>query len=107
MRSQICCAEQLLLFNQNVFEISSVGRSTYTYEIVNCVNVYGRDVTLDFQTNLVEFIYARISVVHFGGKQERCAFTMSFCALIYRVSQKNRNPHKLCKHYIFIWVANK
>ena len=38
---QICCAEQLLMFNQNVFEISSVGRSTgtYTYKSVNCVNV--------------------------------------------------------------------
>ena len=46
------------MFNQNVFEISSVGRSTstYTYKSVNCVNVYGRDVTLDLQTNLVEFI---------------------------------------------------
>ena len=26
------------------------------------MNVYGRDVTLDFQTNLVELIYARINV---------------------------------------------
>ena len=74
----------MLIFNQKVFEISSVGRSTYTYKSVNCVTVYDRDVTLDFQTNLVEFIYAGISVcVHFGGKQERCAFTMSLCALIY------------------------
>ena len=43
-RSQICCAEQLLMFNQNIFEISSVGRSTYTFKYVNCVNVYSRDV---------------------------------------------------------------
>ena len=43
-RSQICYAEQLLMFNQNVFEISSVGRSTYTCKSVNCVSVYGRDV---------------------------------------------------------------
>ena len=42
------------MFNQNVFEISSVGRSTYTYKNVNRVNVYSKDVTLDFQTNLVE-----------------------------------------------------
>ena len=53
------------MFNQNVFEISSVGRSTCTYKSVNCVNVYGRDVTLDLQRNLVEFIYARISVCAF------------------------------------------
>ena len=59
------CAEQLLMFNQNVFEILSVGRSTYTYKSVNRVNVNGRDVTLNFQTNLVEFIYARISVCAF------------------------------------------
>ena len=30
-----------------VFGTSSVGRSTYTYKTVNCVNVYGRDATLD------------------------------------------------------------
>ena len=53
------------MFNQNVFEISSVGRSTYTYKSVNRVNVYGRDVSLDFQTNLAEFIHARISVCAF------------------------------------------
>ena len=53
------------MFNQNVFEISSVGTSTYTYKSVNCVNFYDRDVTLDLQTNLVEFIYARISVCAF------------------------------------------
>ena len=53
------------MFNENGFEISSVGRSTYTYKSVNPVNVYGRDVTLDFQTNLAEFIYARISVCAF------------------------------------------
>ena len=53
------------MFNQNVFEISSAGRSTYTYKRVNRVNVYGRDVTLDFQTNLADFIYARISVCAF------------------------------------------
>ena len=29
------------------------------------VNGYGRDVTLDFRTNLAEFIYARISVCAF------------------------------------------
>ena len=46
------------MFNQNVFEISSVRRSTHTYKSVNCVNVYGRDETL-------EFIYARISVCAF------------------------------------------
>ena len=61
----MCCAEQLLMYNHNVFEISSVGRSTYTYKSVSRVNVYGRDVTLDFQTNLVELIYARISVYAF------------------------------------------
>ena len=53
------------MFNQNVFEISSVGRSTYTYKSLNCVNFYGRDVTLDLRTNLVEFIYATISVCAF------------------------------------------
>ena len=53
------------MFNQNVLEISSAGGSTYTYKSVNCVNVYGRDVTLDLQTNSVEFIYARISVCAF------------------------------------------
>ena len=51
-RSQICCdfccAEQSLMLNQNVLDISSAGRSAYTYKCVNCVNVYGRDVTLDF-----------------------------------------------------------
>ena len=30
-----------------------------------CGNIYGRDVTLDFKTNLVELIYARISVCAF------------------------------------------
>ena len=35
------------MLNQIVIDISSVGRSTYTYKSVNCVNVYGRDVTLD------------------------------------------------------------
>ena len=40
-----CCAKQSLMFNQIVLDISSVGRSTYTYKSVNCVNVYGRDVT--------------------------------------------------------------
>ena len=49
------------MLNQNVFKISSVGRSTYTYKSVNGVNVYGRDVTSELQTNLVEFLYARIS----------------------------------------------
>ena len=49
------------MLNQIVLDISSVGRSIYTYKSVNCVNVYGRDVT---QT-LVEFIYARISVCAF------------------------------------------
>ena len=42
-RSQICCgfscAGQSLLLNQIVLDISSVGRSTYTYKSVNCVNV--------------------------------------------------------------------
>ena len=40
------------MFNENVFDISSVGRSTYTYKSVNRVNVYGKDVTLDFQNKL-------------------------------------------------------
>ena len=35
------------MFIKNVFEISSVGRNIFTYKSVNCVNVYGRDVTLD------------------------------------------------------------
>ena len=35
------------MLNQNVLDISSAGRSAYTYKSVNCVNVYGRDVTLD------------------------------------------------------------
>ena len=60
-RSQICCgfgcAEESLMLNQIILDISSVGRTTYTismhthsytaYKSVNCVNVYGRDVTLD------------------------------------------------------------
>ena len=37
----------VVLSNQTVLDISSVGRSTYTYKSVNCVNVNGRDVTLD------------------------------------------------------------
>ena len=72
--------EQLQMFNQNVFEISSVGRSTYIYKSVNCVNVYGRDVTLDFQTNLVEFIYARISVCAFWWQAETmCVYYEFLC----------------------------
>ena len=35
------------MLNQIVLDISSVGRSIYTYKSVNCVNVYGRDVTSD------------------------------------------------------------
>ena len=35
------------MLNQIVVDISSVGRSTRTYKSVNCVNVNGRDVTLD------------------------------------------------------------
>ena len=35
------------MLNQIVLDISSVGRSIYTYKSVNCVNVYGRDVTTD------------------------------------------------------------
>ena len=35
------------MLNQTVLNISSDGRSTYTYKSVNCVNVNGRDVTLD------------------------------------------------------------
>ena len=50
-RSEICCgfccAEQSLMLNQTILDISSVGRSTYTCKSVNCVNVNGRDVTLD------------------------------------------------------------
>ena len=50
-RSEICCgfccAEQSLMLNQTILDISCVGRSTYTYKSVNCVNVNGRDVTLD------------------------------------------------------------
>ena len=38
-----CCAEQSLMLNQIVLDISSVGRSTYTYKSVNRVNVYGRE----------------------------------------------------------------
>ena len=53
------------MFNQNVFEISSVGRGTCTNKSVKCVNIYGRDVTLDLQTNMVEFLYARIIVCAF------------------------------------------
>ena len=49
------------MLNQIVLDISSVGRSTYTYKSVNCVNVYGRDVTLDFG----RVLYARISVCAF------------------------------------------
>ena len=37
------------MFNENVFDISSVGGTTYTYKRVNHVNVYGRDENLDFQ----------------------------------------------------------
>ena len=49
----MCCAhKQLLMFNQNIFEISSVGRSTYTYKSVNCVNVYGRDVNFKSSNKL-------------------------------------------------------
>ena len=40
------------MFNQNLLDISSVGRSTYTNESVNRVNVYGGEVTLDFQNKL-------------------------------------------------------
>ena len=50
-RSEICCgfccAEQSLMLNQTILDISSVGRSTYTYKSVNCVNVNSRDVTSD------------------------------------------------------------
>ena len=68
------------MLNQNVFEISSVSRSTYTYKSVNRVNVYGRDVTLDFQTNLIEFIYARISVGAFWWKAETmCVYYEFVC----------------------------
>ena len=35
------------MLNQIVLDISSVGKSIYTYKSVNCVNVYGRDVTSD------------------------------------------------------------
>ena len=43
----VVLSAQSLMLNQIVLDISSVGRSTYTYKSVNCVNVYGRDVTLD------------------------------------------------------------
>ena len=43
----LCRAIANVTFNQNVFQISFVGRSTYTYKSVNCMNVYGRDVTSD------------------------------------------------------------
>ena len=56
-----CCAEQLLMFNQNVFDISSVHKSTYTHKSVNRLNVYGRDVTDQNKPGGVD-IYARISV---------------------------------------------
>ena len=35
------------MLNQIVLVISPVCRSIYTYTSVNCVNVYGRDVTSD------------------------------------------------------------
>ena len=38
------------MFDQNILDISSVCRSTLTHKSVSRVNVYGRDVTLDFQT---------------------------------------------------------
>ena len=70
------------MFNQNVFEISSVGRSTYTNKSVNCVNVYGRDVTSDLQTNLVEFRYARISVCAFWWQAgTMCVYYELVCVL--------------------------
>ena len=43
----VVLSAQSLMLNQIVLDISSVGRSTYTYKSVNCVSVYGRDVTLD------------------------------------------------------------
>ena len=65
-RSEICCgfccAEQSLMLNQTILDISSVGRSTYTYKSVNCVNVNGRDVTLDLGR---VYICYRISVCAF------------------------------------------
>ena len=35
------------MLNQIALGISCVGRSTCTYKSVNCVNVYGRNITLD------------------------------------------------------------
>ena len=61
MVSVVLSAHSLML-NQIALDISSVGRSTYTYKSVNCVNVYGRDVTLDLGR---VYIYARISVSAF------------------------------------------
>ena len=79
----------MLMFNQNVFEISSVGRSTYTYKSVNCVNVYGRDVTLDFQTNLVKYTYARISVCAFWWQAgTMCVYYELLCFDIQGVPKK-------------------
>ena len=45
------------------------------------MNVYGRDVTLDLQANLVEFIYARISVCAFlcGQAGTMCVYYEFVC----------------------------
>ena len=37
------------MFNEKVFDISSVGGTRYTDKSVNHVNVYGSDVKFDFQ----------------------------------------------------------
>ena len=49
------------------------------------VNVYGRDVTLGFQNRLGRVDIVCISVCAYGGKQERCTFAMSLCALMYKL----------------------
>ena len=78
------------------------------------MNVHGRGVTLHFQTNLIEFIYARISAcAYFGGKQERCVFTMSLCALIYNKFRliTHASPTKIMtigdevQHAVYSWVS--
>ena len=43
------------MLNQIVLDISSVGRSIYTYERVNCVNVNGRDILSMQDDRIINF----------------------------------------------------
>ena len=52
----VVLSAQSLMLNQIVLDISSVGRSIYTYKSVNCVNVYGRDVTLDLNWSSLKML---------------------------------------------------